>query len=206
MGITEFLVQHITHFIDTIGYLSVFVLMVMESMVLPVPSEAVMPFAGFLIAEKSFTFLGVIFYSTLGSIVGSLISYYIGRYAGKPFVNRYGRYLLLSQRDLRATEHFFATHGEITILISRFIPVIRHLISLPAGVGKMKILKFALYTVVGACLWNTFLATVGVYLKQNWERVVKYSSILDIVVIILIISVIILFIYRHTKRRNERAS
>ncbi len=161
-----------------------------------------MPFAGFLIVEKSFTFLGVIFFSTLGSIVGSLISYYIGRYGGKPFVNRYGKYLLLSQKDLNTTENFFNKHGEITILISRFIPVIRHLISIPAGVGRMRIFKFALYTIVGAGLWNSFLAIVGFYLKQNWENVIKYSKIIDIMVLILLIVVICLFIYRHLKHRT----
>jgi len=206
MGITEFLVQHITHFIDSLGYVSVCVLMAMESMVLPVPSEAVMPFAGFLIAEKSFTFVGVIFYSTLGSIIGSLISYYIGLYGGKPFITRYGKYLLLDQRDLAATEIFFKKHGEVTIFISRFIPVVRHLISIPAGIGRMKIVKFIPYTIAGAGLWNTFLAVVGFYLKQNWEHVMKYSSTIDSIVIILLISVIVLFIYRHTKRRNEAAT
>jgi len=202
MGITEFLVQHITAFISALGYPSVFILMVMESMVLPIPSEAVMPFAGFLIVEKSFTFLGVIFFSTLGSIVGSLISYYIGRHAGKPFVNRYGKYLLLSQKDLNTTENFFNKYGEITILISRFIPVIRHLISIPAGIGKMRIFKFALYTIVGAGIWNSFLAIVGFYLKQNWENVIKYSKIIDIMVSILLVVVICLFIYRHVKHRT----
>jgi len=202
VGITEFLVQHITNFIDHIGYLSVFILMVMESMVLPVPSEAVMPFAGFLIAEKSFTFLGVIFYSTLGSIIGSLISYYIGAYGGKPFVNKYGKYLLLDQKDLVTTENFFKKHGEITIFVSRFIPVVRHLISIPAGIGRMNLVKFIVYTILGAGLWNSFLALVGFYLRQNWTTIIKYSKTLDILVIMLIILLFFIFIYRHARKRN----
>src|SRR5512137_643165 len=117
MGITEFLATHITSFIDQTGYVSIFLLMVMESMVLPVPSEAVMPFAGFLIVQNRFTYAGVILASTLGSIVGSLISYFIGRYGGKPFVDRYGKFFLLNRHDLEATERFFHRYGSTTIFI-----------------------------------------------------------------------------------------
>lgn len=141
MGITEFLPTHITNFIDQAGYISAFVLMVMESMVFPVPSEAVMPFAGFLIVQKQFTLAGVIIASTLGSIVGSLISYYPGRYGGKPFVGGYGKYFLLNRRDLKINERFFARYGNITIFVSCFIPVVRHLISRQAA---------------GKCLWAVF--------------------------------------------------
>jgi membrane protein DedA with SNARE-associated domain len=107
MGITEFLAQYITAFIDKTGYISVFVFMVMESTAFPVPSEAILPFAGFLIAESKLTFTLVIAVSTLGSIVGSLLSYWIGLYGGQPFIERYGRFFLLDHDDLAATERFF---------------------------------------------------------------------------------------------------
>lgn len=201
MGITEFLATHITNFIDQTGYISVFVLMVMESMVFPVPSEAVMPFAGFLIVQKRFTFAGVIIASTLGSIVGSLISYYIGRYGGKPFVDRYGKYFLLNRHDLEVTERFFARYGDITIFVSRFIPVVRHLISIPAGSGKMPLGRFSVYTILGAGMWNAILTIAGFYLKQNWEDIMKYSHVVDIVVLILLALGVLFFIYQHIRRK-----
>jgi membrane protein DedA with SNARE-associated domain len=202
MGLTEFLANYITHIIDQAGYASVFVFMVMESMVLPVPSEAIMPFAGFLIASKTFTFWNVVVISTLGSIVGSLISYYAGYFGGMPFVKRFGRYVLLDEHELATTEKFFTKRGEITILICRFVPVIRHLISIPAGTGKMNIVKFIIFTVIGAGLWNAFLAHVGFVLKNNWAEVMKYSKIIDIAVLLFLVACVGLYIYRHLKRKR----
>jgi membrane protein DedA with SNARE-associated domain len=200
MGVTEFLAGYITAFIDKTGYMSVLVLMIMESMVFPVPSEAVMPFAGFLVAESRFTFTLVIIVSTLGSIIGSLISYWIGRYGGKPFITRFGKYFLLNMHDLEVTERFFGKHGDITILICRFIPVVRHLISIPAGTGQMNLLKFSLYTIIGAGLWNAFLTVCGFYLKKNWETVMEYSRIVDIVVLLILVLGLVYFIVNHVKR------
>jgi membrane protein DedA with SNARE-associated domain len=201
MGITEFLAQYVTAFIDKTGYASVFALMVMESMVFPIPSEAVMPFAGFLIAESKFTFALVILFSTAGSIVGSLVSYCIGCYGGKPFIDRFGKYLLLNRDDLTATEKFFKKYGDATIFICRFIPVVRHLISIPAGIGRMNLLKFSIYTVIGAGMWNAFLAVCGFYLRKNWETVMHYSRYLDIAVLVLLVLGVVFFVKKHLQRR-----
>jgi len=206
MGITEFLVEHFTAWIEAGGYFGVAVLMTLESMVAPVPSEAVMPFAGFLIFEGKFTYTGVIFFSTLGSIVGSMISYFAGAWGGRPFVRRYGRYLLLDEHHLDTTEHFFAKHGDKTIFICRFIPVVRHLISIPAGVGRMNLVKFCIYTIVGAGLWNAFLTYVGYRLKENWIIVRKYSEIVDIIVLAILIIAVAYFIvhlYRYRKQAKN---
>jgi membrane protein DedA with SNARE-associated domain len=205
MGITEFLIEHFTNWIYSGGYFGVTILMILESMVAPVPSEAVMPFAGFLIFEHKFTFTGVIFFSTLGSIIGSLISYYAGAWGGRPFVKRFGRYLLLDTHHLDLTERFFARYGDKTIFISRFIPVVRHLISIPAGVGRMSVAKFCIYTVIGAALWNSFLAVVGYYLRNNWMTVRKYGEMADIVVVGLIVVAIIFFVYQYIKHSKQRA-
>jgi len=183
MGITQWIANTAVAFIAATSYPGIFLLMVLESMVFPVPSEAVMPFAGFLIVTGQFTFTGVIIASTLGSIVGSLASYAMGFYGGKPFIKRFGKYLLLDTHDLEITERFFAKRGELTIFISRFIPVIRHMISIPAGLGKMNIWKFLLYTVLGAGMWNAFLTYVGFKLKENWTEVMTYSHTIDIVVV-----------------------
>lgn len=203
MGVTEFLATYITAFIEKTGYPSVFVFMVMESMVFPVPSEAVMPFAGFLIFEGHFSFFGVIAASTLGSIAGSLLSYGLGYYGGKPAIDRFGKWLLLDRRDLAMTERFFARRGEIAILVSRFIPVVRHLISIPAGMGKMRLFPFSLYTILGAGLWNTILAVAGYYLRQHWDLVMRYSRIVDIAVLAVLAALAALFIYRHAVRKPE---
>jgi membrane protein DedA with SNARE-associated domain len=204
MGITELLATYITAFIDSTGYASVYLLMVGESMVFPIPSEAVMPFAGFLIESGRFTFPLVIIVSTLGSITGSLASYFIGAKMGEPFVKRFGRFFLLNIDDLNATKKFFSRFGEITIFASRFIPVIRHLISLPAGMGKMNLLRFSIYTIIGAGLWNTFLAWVGYKLKQNWSTVMKYSKTIDHVVLGILVLLLGYFIYSHIIRAGKK--
>ena len=183
MSLTQQIADFAVNFIDQTGYASVTILMSLESMVAPVPSEAVMPFAGFLVESGRFTFAGVIFFSTLGSLIGSWLSYYIGSLGGRPLVERFGKYLLLDKHHLDLTERFFEKKGDATIFISRFIPIVRHLISIPAGIGKMKLWKFLLYTVAGAGLWNAFLTYVGYVLKTNWTEVMKYSHIIDLVVL-----------------------
>ncbi len=202
MSLTALIADHATRLIDAAGYPGVFALMTMESMVLPVPSEAVMPFAGFLVAAHRLTMAGVIAASTLGSIAGSLISYAVGRYGGMPFVNKWGKYVLLNRHDLEVTESFFRKRGPITILICRFIPVVRHLISIPAGTGRMGLFTFLVYTVIGAGLWNAFLTCTGLYLRQNWEIVMKYSHIVDIVVIAGLLGGLAYFINRHLRRKQ----
>jgi membrane protein DedA with SNARE-associated domain len=183
MVLIEILAGPITAFIEWLGYPGILILMALESMIFPVPSEAVMPFAGFLIAEGKFTFAGVIFFSTLGSIIGSVISYYIGAWGGRPILKKYGKYLLLNNHHLELTEKFFKARGEITIFICRFIPVVRHLISIPAGIGKMNLPRFLVFTAIGAGIWNAFLAYIGFVLRNNWGEVMAYSSLLDVLVI-----------------------
>jgi len=206
MGITEFLITYCTALIEKTGYAGILVLMVLESMVAPVPSEAVMPFAGFLWFEQKFGFWPIVFFSTLGSIIGSLISYYIGAYGGKPLVRRFGKYFFLNEHHLEKTEEFFAKYGDKTIFISRFVPIVRHLISLPAGVGRMNIYKFIIYTVVGAGLWNAFLTYLGFQLGHNWELIRKYSEILDIIMVILIIAFVVYLFLKARKKRTEAIS
>jgi membrane protein DedA with SNARE-associated domain len=202
MGISEFVAEHATAFIDATGYVSVFLLMVLESMVFPIPSEAVMPFAGFLVVTGRFTLAGVIAASTLGSIGGSLISYAMGRYGGEPFFRKFGKYLLLDMHELEATQRYFQKRGQITIFVCRFIPVVRHLISIPAGAGRMPLLPFVIYTTVGAALWNTILTVAGMALKQNWDSLMRYSHTIDIVVVAILVGLVAVFVHRHWNRRR----
>jgi len=198
--VAEYLLEIIVNFIAGAGYAGIAVLMALESMIFPVPSEAVMPFAGFLIADGKFSFTGVVFFSTLGSLIGSLISYYIGRRFGKSFVNMYGKYFFLNKHHLDLTEKYFKKRGEITVFICRFIPVVRHLISIPAGIGRMNIIKFSIYTTIGAGIWNAFLTYVGFTLKNNWQDVLKYSSVIDVAIIICLASIVGYYLYKHLKR------
>lgn len=201
MGLTESLCYYNTLFINQCSYAGIFVLMAMESMILPIPSELVMPFAGFLIFMGHFGVLPVMVASTLGSIVGSLLSYGLGM-LGEPVVLRYGRYLLLNPHHLQWTKNFFERHGGKTIFIARFIPVVRHLISLPAGLARMSLLRFVLYTAAGATLWNGFLTYMGVRLRQNWEIIQQYSHIADYVVLAAMIGAAIYLAWKVKQARK----
>ncbi len=202
---TTLIITYATAIIAKTGYVGIFLLMVLESMVAPVPSEAVMPFAGFLWFQNTVTLWGIIVASTAGSLVGSLISYWIGAKGGRVIVERYGKYLLLNTHHLDATEQFFARYGTKAVFVSRFIPVVRHLISIPAGVGRMPLGKFCVYTIVGAGLWNGFLTWIGYVLGQNWQSVERYGHTIDIAVVIAIILVCLFFIYRkyHARLKVE---
>jgi len=204
LGITESLAAFGTHIIGGIGYLGVFLLMVAESMVLPMPSEAVMPFAGFVVAEGSLSWVGVIIAATVGSIVGSLIGYAIGAFGGRPFVRRFGRYILLDQEDLDAADRFFVKRGGITILIARFIPIVRHIISIPAGMGRMRIAPFVMFTALGAGIWNSFLTGCGFVLQKNWQTILRYSHVIDIVVVVLLVALAVLYVLRHLLKARRR--
>ena len=201
MGFTQFLATHITEFIGATGYVSIFILMAMESSALPIPGEVIMPFAGFLIVQGRFTWTMVILVSTAGSIAGSYISYLIGQYGGEPFFERYGKYLLIKKHHLDLTHRFFNHYGSVTIFFSRFIPVVRHLISIPAGMSRMKMPKFLLFTILGAGLWNTFLTYMGFVLKENWNEIIKYSHYIDISVVVVCVLVIAFFIWRQIKNK-----
>jgi membrane protein DedA with SNARE-associated domain len=170
--------------LESTGYAGAGMLMALESMIAPVPSEAVMPFVGFLVTDGKWNLWGAIAATSLGSIVGSSLSYLMGYYGGKPFVLRVGKYLLLNIHDLEKTERFFHRRaGVLTLFIGRFIPVVRHFISIPAGTGRMPLTPFLLATLVGATLWNTFLLRCGMKLREHWDVVQKYSHQVDYVVV-----------------------
>jgi membrane protein DedA with SNARE-associated domain len=201
MGLTESLCYYNTLFINQCSYVGIFLLMTLESMVAPIPSELVMPFAGFLIFTGHFDPVAVIVASSLGSITGSLLSYGLGM-LGEPVVLRYGRYLLLNLHHLEWTKNFFNRHGGKTIFISRFIPVVRHLISLPAGLARMALVPFILYTLAGATLWNGFLTYLGVRLRENWWIIQRYTHILDYFVAAGLIGAAAYLIWKLKAARN----
>ena len=184
--ITELISRIAVHILETTTYLGAFVLMALESMIAPVPSEAVMPFVGFLVADGKWNLWLAVLATSAGSLFGSLLSYWMGYYGGKPLVLKVGRYLLLNRHDLELTERFFQRRqGLYTVFIARFIPVIRHFISVPAGMGRMPLVPFLLLSVTGATLWNSFLLYCGLRLREHWPVVQKYSHQVDIVIVVL---------------------
>lgn len=196
----EIIVDFAVGVINALGLPGIFLLMALESTAAPIPSEAVLPFAGFLVAQGKLDFLFVVIAATLGSIVGSLFSYYIGYFGGKTAVVKIGKYMMLNEKHLEHTEKFFHKDGGKTIFISRFIPVVRHLISIPAGIGKMSLKKFVPFTIAGALIWNSFLVWVGINLQSHWNEILKYTQILDYVVLAVLIILIAKFLFKMRRR------
>ncbi len=198
--VVEILFGAITEFIATVGYAGIFILMALESMVAPVPSEAVMPFAGFLVSQGRIDFWLALAAASVGSIAGSALSYWIGSKGGRPLVKKIGKYFLLNEKHLEETEKFFSSHGGKTIFVSRFIPVVRHLISIPAGLGKMHFGKFIFLTTIGATAWNAILLYAGVLLGQNWGIVAQNTKIIDAAVLGLLLIAVVWFAWRKMKK------
>ena len=203
--ITELISTIAVQILETTAYAGAFILMALESMIAPVPSEAVMPFVGFLVTDGKWNLWLAVLATSLGSLAGSLASYWMGYYGGKPLVLKVGKYLLLNRHDLELTERYFnRKQGIYTIFLARFIPVIRHFISIAAGMGKMPLLPFMLVTVVGATLWNGFLLYLGMRLREHWTVVQKYSHQVDIVIVILAVIGIGWFIRSRLAARKRR--
>lgn len=200
--IVEKLAEYIVLGISALGYFGVAALMALESMIAPVPSEVVMPFAGYLVAQGRFNFWIVLGASSLGSIIGSLLSYYIGYYGGRPLVIKFGKYLLLEEEHLDWTEKWFKKQGDKTIFISRFIPVVRHLISMPAGIAKMAMHKFLVYTFIGATIWNFILLYAGFKLGAHWNRIHMLSKELDVIFIAAVLLFLAYFVWAHRKKKK----
>jgi len=204
--LTQFISEFAIRCLDTGGYAGAAFLMALESMIAPIPSEAVMPFVGFQVADGKWNLWLAMLATSAGSLVGSLISYLMGYYGGKPVVLKVGKYLLLDQHDLEITEGFFHRRsGKLTIFISRFIPVVRHLISIPAGIGRMPVVPFLLATVIGATLWNGFLLICGMKLREHWDLMLKYAHEVDMVVVLALLAGMVWFARSRLARRRFKA-
>ena len=189
------------------GYWGIIITMALESACIPLPSEVVMPLGGALAAEGVYSFWSVVFAGTIGNLIGSIAAWWVGMKGGRPFIERYGRYILLSEHSLDSAEKWFDKYGEVTVFFSRMLPVIRTFISLPAGIGKMPFWRFCLFTFIGAIPWNWFLTYVGFKLKEGWEE--KYSHYFhdfSLVIAGLIVVGFIWFIWHHVKGRIKAKS
>ncbi len=178
-------------------------LMAMESMIFPLPSELVMPPLGMLVHQGKFELWMAIVATSLGSLVGSLISYYLGYFGGKPLVMKVGKWALLNEEHLDLTTKWFSRWGSLTVFICRFVPVVRHFISIPAGIARMNVVKFCIYTVLGATLWNCFLLWLGWKLEEQWETVLKYRRPIDAAMVILIVGAVVAWYWMHLRKPKK---
>lgn len=169
------IVQWLLNTIGAMGYPGILLLMAMESSIIPIPSELVMPPAGYLVYQGKMNMAAVILCGTAGSLIGAYINYFVSHYLGRPLILKYGKYVLIPPDKFERVERFFLRHGEISTFIGRLLPVIRHLISIPAGVAGMNHFRFALYTLLGAGLWCTILTLIGYAIGENQQLIMQYS-------------------------------
>ena len=198
------LAQFIIAVISASGYSGVALLMAIESACVPLPSEIIMPFAGYLVHTGRLNLLLVATAGALGCNIGSAIAYWMGSWGGRPFIARYGRFVLLDHHDLDRAEHFFARYGGITVFLARLLPVIRTFIALPAGIAKMPILRFHLYTFLGSWPWCFALAWAGARLGQAWDTDPRFKAWFHrfhLGVELLLLVAIIWFVWTHWRNR-----
>jgi membrane protein DedA with SNARE-associated domain len=184
---------------NAMGYPGIFILMAMESSVIPVPSELVMPPAGYLAQQGSMNIWLAILMGTAGSLVGAYANYFTAHYLGRPLVLKYGKYVWITEEKFVKVEGFFLRHGEISTFIGRLLPVIRHLISIPAGIAGMNHLRFSMYTLIGAGLWCTILAWIGFFIGKEQALIVKYSHQAVIGVVVFSLLLIAVYIWRQKR-------
>lgn len=188
------------------GYLGVILLMAIESACIPLPSEVIMPFAGYLVHTGQFNLWIVATAGAIGCNLGSIVGYEIGFHGGRPMVERFGRYVLLNRHDLEIAEHFFDRHGAIAIFIGRLLPVVRTFIALPAGVARMPRVRFHIYTFLGSWPWCLALAYIGMKLGNHWDTLGKYFHRFDALILVALLIGIALFLRSHWKNRMRAAA
>lgn len=197
------LANFVVNTIGVLGYPGIFLLMLVESCGIPMPSEVIMPFSGFLVADGRMLFWVIVAAGTLGNLAGSLLAYWIGDYGGRPLIERYGKYILLSKHDLDLAERWFKKYGSAAVFFGRLLPIIRTYISFPAGIAKMDIRKFSIYTVLGALPWTALFAWLGVKMGANWELIREKLHRFDTLMGILVILFIVWFVWRHIKNSKQ---
>ncbi len=197
MSLVLWFANIIISFIETYGLLGIMITMTLESALIPLPSEVIMPFAGFVSWSKGswLFFWQSVIVATFGNLLGSIMLYYVGAFGGRSLIIKYGKYLLISEKELRNAEEWFQKRGEITILIGRMMPAVRTVISLPAGIFRMHITKFVVFTVIGSIPWNIILAYFGYILGIHWMMILNYSVYIDIIgILALVVLIVIMFI------------
>lgn len=193
----------ITNTISAMGYGGLVLLMGIESACIPLPSEVIMPFAGYLVFRGEMNLWLAALAGAIGCVVGSIPAYYLGMYGGRPLIRRYGRYVLMHAKDLDLADRWFERHGDITVFIARLLPVVRTFIAFPAGVNRMNMRRFIIYTFVGSYPWCLLLAWAGYKLGENWPSLKGYFHKFDVLIGAVILAGIVFWVWRHVRHEPE---
>ena len=207
MGAVDSVLGPVIHFIETtisgMGPCGIVILMAIESANVPLPSEAILPFAGYLVSKGVMNFHVAAFAGAFGCVLGSIPSYYLGYFGGRPFVEKYGKWLLISKKDLELADKWVNKYGDWAFFICRMLPVVRTFISLPAGILKAKFSLFIFFTFIGSLVWSYFLVYVGLKLGEHREAFAEIWHKFDHAIILIIVVLFGLYIYRHIKHLKE---
>jgi membrane protein DedA with SNARE-associated domain len=202
--IDEIVIPFLNTLYGAVGYVGVMLAMAIESAMVPLPSELILPYAGFLVSDPTqlepitgqpWNFWIVVVVATIGNTLGSLVAYAIGAYGGRPLLERYGRYVLIRPHEIDLADDFFAKHGAATVFIGRLLPIVRTFISFPAGVARMPIGKFIAYSTAGAFLWSMLLVNAGTVLGENWVQIRKALQPFDLLIAVGVVALVALFIW-----------
>jgi membrane protein DedA with SNARE-associated domain len=202
--IDQIVIPFLNSLYGAVGYLGVMIAMAIESAMIPLPSELILPYAGFLVSDPSqiepltkspWSFWIVVVVATIGNTLGSLIAYAIGAWGGRPFLERYGKYLLIRQHEIELADRFFEKYGAATVFFSRLLPIVRTFISFPAGVVRMPLRTFIVYSTAGAFLWSILLVYAGTVLGANWESIRHALQPFDLLIAFAVGLAVILFVW-----------
>ena len=196
----------VTDVVEELGYIGLLLMIALENVFPPIPSEIVLPLAGFLTGQGRMWFPGAVLAATLGSLLGALILYYAGYYFGerrvRAMVRKFGRWVMVSEGDIDKANDWFDRHDRKAVLFGRMFPVVRSLISIPAGIRRMPMTRFLIYTALGSAVWNTTLIGIGWILGDNWEEVEQYVGYLQYLVILAVLAGIVWFVYKKLQQRK----
>jgi membrane protein DedA with SNARE-associated domain len=201
--IIEPILDFVTFVISNLGYPGVIFLMVLDSAMIPIPSEIILVFSGYLVTTGTFEPISVILAGSFGNVIGSILTYYFGLKFGRLFVLRFGKYFFIKEKHLEYTEKLFQKYGDKISFLGRLLPAIRTYISLPCGIAKMNVFKYSIYTFFGSVIWNTMFTYIGIQLGSNWQDIDNYSIYLEIVSGCVIVAFVIWFITKTLRKRNS---
>jgi membrane protein DedA with SNARE-associated domain len=211
--IDQIVIPFLSSLYGSVGYLGVLIAMAIESAMIPLPSELILPFAGFLVSDPSqiepltrggWSFWIVVIVATIGNTVGSLIAYAIGAWGGRPFLERWGKYLLIRPHEIELADRFFERYGSATAFFSRLLPIVRTFISFPAGVARMPIGRFVAYSTAGAFIWSTLLVYAGTLLGSRWQDIRHALQPFDLLIAVGVVALVLLFIWFRLGRPGWR--
>lgn len=188
--------------IEKTGYLGIFITQTLESAAIPIPSEVVLPFSGFLASSGHLNFWAVVFVATLGNLIGAMAIYFVGLYGGRPILEHYGRYVLITRESIAKVDRWVEHYGSETAFFSRLLPGVRTFSSLIIGATRMNFGKFLLYTLLGSLLWNLPLAYIGLIAGKNWNFLRPYFHKFELAIFILLVLIVIVFLLKHLKKQK----